>query len=327
MAWANGQIPSSELRPCDGTPGAVLLPAQAASWNAVRAEVGRRFGWYPTITSAGDAYRSYSRQVTLFTRNFSTKNTGVDRRTWDGRTWWRVPGYPSAATPGTSNHGKGVTVDVTGLGAFDSTRHRQFSQVAKAHGWSDSEGRKIAEPWHWNGHSAVTLASNPGSNVGGISLPDIITAPIPGIEEDDMPYSEQDLKRITAETLAENLPRLLGEAVPRLVAETMRSSIGDGGPGGVGAEWWVRSSDKRWAESARKNVGDIAAANPNSWWAVGMRSLMSGARVDEAALAQSVTSALVPAVVSALADETDLTEAQVEAATERVLRRVLGGLG
>ena len=324
MAWANGQIPASELRPCDGTPGAVLLPAQAASWNAVRAEVGRRFGWYPTITSAGDAYRSYSRQVTLFTRNFSTKNTGVDRRTWDGRTWWRVPGYPSAATPGTSNHGKGVTVDVTGLGAFDSPRHRQFSQVAKAHGWSDSEGRKIAEPWHWNGHSAVTLASNPGSNVGGISLPDIITAPIPGIEEDDMPYSRDELKLIMAETLAENIGRL----IPGPVAETLRSNLGDGGtPGGTGASWWVDSSDRRVAESLRRNIGDIAAANPSSWWAVAMRSLLSGARVDEQALAQSVTTALVPAVVSALGDATDLTEAQVEAATERVLRRVLGGLG
>ncbi|SFK31331.1 M23 family metallopeptidase [Cellulomonas sp. KH9] len=198
--------------------------------------------------------------------------------------------------------------------------------------WSTSTSAVDPEPFFRargvNLRSSATTVSNPGSSGGGITLPDIITAPIPGIDqEDDMPYSEQDLKRITAVTLAENLPRLLAEALPTLIAETLRSNLGDGGPGRVGAPWWVDSSDRRTAETLRKNIGDIAAANPSSWWAVAMRSLLSGARVDEQALAQSVTTALVPAVVSALADETDLTEAQVEAATERVLRRVLGGLG
>lgn len=196
MAWPNGRIPADQLRACDGTPGAMLLPVQAASWNAVRAEVHRRFGWWPTITSAGDAYRSYDRQVVLFTRNYSTRNTGVDRRTWNGQTWWRVPGYPSAATPGTSNHGKGVTVDVSGLGSFGSTRHRQFSQVAKAAGWSDAEGRRISEPWHWNGHNAVAPVSNGGSIGGTVPTPPP-TTPIPDIQEDIM-ASLDDLRSVLA---------------------------------------------------------------------------------------------------------------------------------
>lgn len=175
MAYDNGRIPADQLRPCDGTPGAVLLPVQAASWNAVRAEVHRRFGWYPTITSAGDAYRSLVRQVDLFQRHFTTNyaaSAKTDRRTWNGQTWWRRPGYPSAATPGTSNHGKGVTVDVRGLGGFGTTRHRQFSEVAKKYGWSDDEGRRINEFWHWNGHNAIAPAGNQNSTAGS-EIPDI----------------------------------------------------------------------------------------------------------------------------------------------------------
>jgi len=201
--------------------------------------------------------------------------------------------------------------------------------------WATSSTAVDPEPFFRargvNLRSTASTVGNPGSSTGGgITLPGIDTRPIPGIEEDDMPYSEQDLKRIVAVTMAENLPRLLREHVPVIVAETLRSNIGDGGrPGGTGAAWWVESEDRRWAESARKNIGDIAARNSDSWWAKGLTWLIGSSTppaVDQAALAQSVTATLIPAVLAELGDRTGLTEAQVEAATERVLGRLRIGL-
>lgn len=194
VTYANGRIPQSALSPIPSIGGtAWLLPAPAAAFLAVCADVVRQYGWAPVATSPGDGFRSYDRQRTLFLQRYApvyaTVVQGgrriVDRRTWDGVYYWRHTGA-AAAVPGTSNHGKGITVDVTGLGAYTSTRFRQFAAVAAQHGFSNAEGRSVGEPWHWNYTRAITI---PVSNTNtapevSITLPDG-TAPDP-LKEDEV---------------------------------------------------------------------------------------------------------------------------------------------
>lgn len=149
------------------------------------------------------------------------------------------------------------------------------------------------------------LVSNPLT--GGGSLPDAtVTAPTP-IEEIDVnlndPNDRHALKVVIAETLSENVGVL------------------SGGP----AAWFRTAIEQVVAETLRKNIGDIAVANPASWWSQGMRALLaSDDPVDETELARSVTAALVPAVVDALAAQGHgLTAEQVTAATETAVRNVL----
>lgn len=154
----NGRIPADALRavPADKGQTAWLLPAPAASFHRVRAACLRRHGWAPVLTSAGDGFRSYARQESVFRQRYRPQYATVlqngqrivDRRTWEGRYWWRFDG-PAAAVPGTSNHGKGITVDVANL-RYNTTAWRDLAPLLVAEGWSNLEGSRIAEPWHWN---------------------------------------------------------------------------------------------------------------------------------------------------------------------------------
>ncbi len=144
-----GLLNTALLTPVQG--GLRLLSSAAASWLWVAGEVHRRFGWTPQLN---DAYRDYDRQVALFTERYQTTwcehaPGKVDRRWWDGRWWYRKPGMDAAAVPGTSNHGRGDTIDVAGLGGFDSVRYAQFAAVATEAGWDNAEGRAVGEYWHW----------------------------------------------------------------------------------------------------------------------------------------------------------------------------------
>lgn len=157
-----GKLDAALLTPVQGS--LRLLSSAAVAWLWVAAEVHRRFGWTPQLT---DAYRDYARQVAFFTERYTTAKVTyapgrTDRRWWNGRWWYRRPGQAAAAVPGTSNHGRGDTIDVGGLGSFDSVRYRQFAQVAAEAGWDNTEGRAVGEPWHWQhfpgrDHHAVTL--------------------------------------------------------------------------------------------------------------------------------------------------------------------------
>lgn len=149
MAVITGRLDVTTLAPVRGFPGAYLLAPVEASWQAVCDEVQRRHGWRPTLTSAGDAYRSYAIQERIFRQRYTPDRvTGIDPRWWAGRLWWRLPGVAAAAVPGTSNHGRGDTVDVASL-AYGTRRFEQFAAVATAHGWSNVEGRAVGEAWHW----------------------------------------------------------------------------------------------------------------------------------------------------------------------------------
>lgn len=62
-----------------------------------------------------------------------------------------------AASPGTSNHGRGLAVDLAGVGAlgqFDLPTYLWLKANSEAYGWYHPEhmepgGSSPQEPWHW----------------------------------------------------------------------------------------------------------------------------------------------------------------------------------
>jgi hypothetical protein len=186
---ANGRIPDWALTPIPG--GGRLLADAAVRWLAICAEVDRLYGWTPKPTGPLDSYRPYSgnyyAQLETFQRRYSrTRIAGRPTKVWNGVTYWLRPGQATAAVPGTSNHGWACAVDVTGLGGFDGLRYRQFAAVANRYGWTNSEGRRIGEPWHWVDVGTAHLVANGLFDLGAVPNAPSINAPTP-IEEDDLP--------------------------------------------------------------------------------------------------------------------------------------------
>lgn len=193
MTYANGQISESALVPISGRAGARLLAGPAATWEQICDEVQRRYGWRPAPSGLADAYRPLAVQASTFLARYVPARTGGgaygDVRWWNGVRYVRRAGTAAAAVPGTSNHGRGRAVDVTGLGGFGGKRFAQFASVAIPLGWSNAEGRSVNEPWHWvdllspelvsSGHATVPNAPTPISPV----LPPTPIAPTS--EEDD----------------------------------------------------------------------------------------------------------------------------------------------
>lgn len=193
-----------------GQPTLLLTPDAAASWDRLRRDVHARFGWTPRLT---DAWRSYAEQERLFRTNYTTTYLpGRPTKPWNGRAWYLRHNMPTAATPGTSNHGDGTTVDVTGLGSigqFNTERYLQFAAVAREHGWSNAEGWSIDEPWHWTHFAGADAhhVSNPGGSTGTVpTLPPVTPTPAPLIplEEDDMRGLIEALYRIGVDRCVES---------------------------------------------------------------------------------------------------------------------------
>lgn len=171
---ANGQISSSSLASIGG--GRYLLAGAADAWLRVQAEVKRVYGWTPTLSTGATAYRSLAQQESIFLQRYTTRNTGIDRRYWNGKYWWRKAGYSSAATPGKSNHGLGIAVDVSGLGGFSGTRYKQFAAIASKHGFNNTEGRSINEAWHW----VYNASNDKGKGTSVMATPAEISAAVWG---------------------------------------------------------------------------------------------------------------------------------------------------
>lgn len=118
----NGKLPSSVL---DDIPGGRLTAPTAASWNRLRARIGKETGIWICPTSPRTAYRPYA----------------------DQEYFWRL--YQSgrgalAARPGTSNHGWGTTVDVP-TPAMAQAINRYGAEYGWQKRWSDAP----SEWWHF----------------------------------------------------------------------------------------------------------------------------------------------------------------------------------
>lgn len=229
VLYANGAIPQSALDPIPAANGqtAYLLPLPAASFLRVAEKCQRLYGWAPQATSAGDGFRSLARQISVFTqryrRTYAEYAPGrVDRRTWNGVYYYRWNG-PAAAVPGTSNHGKGITVDITDLGGYSGKKFSQIKALLIAEGWSNAEGASIGESWHWNYTRTAYGVDNTNITIPGIGLPDIDTV-LDSLEE----YMATEDARVLLSQILEALtlpgaPYQVPEAILAAVQENART--------------------------------------------------------------------------------------------------------
>ena len=103
------------------------------------------------LRNVGD-YRSYEAQLQLFKQRYSLEDTGrVPKvtREWDGKTWLLRKGMSPSSTPGKSNHGLGLAIDL------DVTTAKVLDLLclnAPAFGFylqSDDPSSPEFEAWHW----------------------------------------------------------------------------------------------------------------------------------------------------------------------------------
>ena len=130
-AWgghSNGRIPASAMCPLKTAPGQMLRCDAQAAFERLSKAFEARFGAPISVT---DAYRDYATQVILKRRK--------------GR---------MAATPGTSNHGWALAVDLdSGINSFGTAQHQWMRANAPKFGWIHPgwarQTGSLPEPWHW----------------------------------------------------------------------------------------------------------------------------------------------------------------------------------
>ncbi len=130
-AWgghSNGRIPASAMCELASAAGQMLRCDAQAAFDRLSRAFEARFGSPISVT---DAYRDYATQVILKRRK--------------GR---------MAATPGTSNHGWALAVDLgSGINSFGSAQHRWMRANAPRFGWIHPgwarQSGSLPEPWHW----------------------------------------------------------------------------------------------------------------------------------------------------------------------------------
>ena len=179
MAFANGRIPAKNL--------AALPPAfsnkrerehlTSAAYASLVRMMLRAVADTNTNFSVWDAYRSMDEQVAMLKRNYTRVSRGRSKssdRSYGGSTWAKKPGRPLTASPGHSNHGNGVAVDIH-PGAIQAW----LKGNAARYGWVNDVP---SEPWHWS-------YLNPGRDrFRGEGLPNVkAMQKALGVEQDGKP--------------------------------------------------------------------------------------------------------------------------------------------
>lgn len=119
--FGNGKVPLSELSHINEVPGQHLWGPAARSFEAMRAEAAKD-GISLRVT---DSYRDFERQEKLVKEKGLYSQGGL------------------AATPGTSNHGWGVAVDLD----LNAEAQAWMRENAGRFGYVEGVPR---EPWHWD---------------------------------------------------------------------------------------------------------------------------------------------------------------------------------
>jgi LAS superfamily LD-carboxypeptidase LdcB len=147
----NGILDKSLLR--DIKPTGQLHHIAARCWHAMRSAA-----WKDGIQlSLSQGYRTYKEQEMLFRSRYTTNVLpGRPTKRWNGELWYQKPKTAMAATPGTSNHGWALALDL----AIDADGDEAFewpvkSLDKKAVDWLLKNADKFgfswelqSEPWH-----------------------------------------------------------------------------------------------------------------------------------------------------------------------------------
>lgn len=147
----NGKLPVRFLGRVRG--GGFLYRPVAKAFNAM-ADEAKKSGI--KLRSIG-SYRSYAGQHDMFMDRYSLKDEGrvpMVTRKFNGRVWYLRKGKSPSATPGTSNHGYGLAVDID---VRDPKVFAWLDANAPKYGFylqgkpTLSNGKKNPEfeAWHW----------------------------------------------------------------------------------------------------------------------------------------------------------------------------------
>jgi LAS superfamily LD-carboxypeptidase LdcB len=109
----NGELPASVLRNIKA-PNGQLHRLAATAWNAM--QLAAYFDGIE-LKHVG-AYRPFDQQIKLFRERYTGTPTGRTpqvTRNYQNTTWYLKKGMAPAGTPGTSNHGWGLAIDVASV--------------------------------------------------------------------------------------------------------------------------------------------------------------------------------------------------------------------
>lgn len=140
----NGKFPGDVLVPCGIRSFRMVEPAATA----MRAMVAAAKADGITISATG-TWRSYDDQERLFLSRYITHDTGGEKKVWKGKAYWKLPKVASAATPGTSNHGKGLAADLSNsptVGLSGATLRWVANHSPDFGYWNTVR----SEVWHWS---------------------------------------------------------------------------------------------------------------------------------------------------------------------------------
>lgn len=143
--------------------GGELYPTAANAFNAMYA-AAKKAGI--TLANIGD-YRTYEAQYKLFMKRYSPTPTGRNpevKRRWNKKIWFLRKGEAPSASPGMSNHGYGLAID---LATRVGEKKVSLASNKKAWEWMLANGPYFGfylagkpttvtgkpnpnwEPWHW----------------------------------------------------------------------------------------------------------------------------------------------------------------------------------
>ena len=149
----NGKISPSLLKSLRGTKGK-LHHLAATAFNCLQMEAYFA-GVDLQATSVADTYRSYEQQKKTFNDRYAGLPTGRTpqvTRKFAGKTYFLKPGKAPSASPGTSNHGWGLAIDIANASGarldWMMGGNPLLSPVLK-YGFSwEVESGPNAEAWH-----------------------------------------------------------------------------------------------------------------------------------------------------------------------------------
>lgn len=234
--YENGKLPDHLLVKI-GVGNARMEMTAARSFVAMFAEASRTLG--VQLRHVGD-YRPYDAQLRLFLDRYEPVTLAVygvtspsHRKKWDagktshGSAWWRKKkradgSYPAtAATPGASNHGWGLAIDIAE--EYDNDPQPDPIRdifvswlVGNAHRYGISAELQ-SEPWHWRyvTGDAIPQATREFERNGGV-VPPTVVAP-PNVEPGPalvFAYPGEPIKRGSKHTTAVKLIQAVVGATP-----------------------------------------------------------------------------------------------------------------
>lgn len=176
----NGKLPNKILSKVDC--GGVMYINAAKCFNLMYQDAlaaGIKF------KNIGD-YRDFEGQKRMFLDRYDDEPTGRKpqvTRQYEGKIWYLKQGKSPSGTPGTSNHGLGLAID---LGAELKGKLVSLSSHPKAAAWICENGPKYGfflqgndpkspefELWHWQWVWADKIPADIEARLGGVTTPKV----------------------------------------------------------------------------------------------------------------------------------------------------------